>query len=205
MKLLRIWRERQERKALRALPKLERATQKLRNRYPQFSFGIGTYGDLKVHDWHEGTTLRVGAYTSIAGNVEVYLGGHHRIDWLSCYPFPAKVEEVAYITDFGGSNGDVVIGNDCWISSHAKILSGITIGDGAVVAAGALVTKDVAPYSIVGGNPAKFIRWRFDEPVRQVLEQSAWWYWPETEVRSVAHLLCSSDIEPFVEYLKQRQ
>lgn len=69
----------------------------------------------------------------------------------------------------------------------------------------AIVTKDVAPYSIVGGNPAKFIRWRFDEPVRQVLEQSAWWYWPETEVRSVAHLLCSSDIEPFIEYLKQRQ
>lgn len=204
MKLLRKWREHQERKALRALPQLERATQKLRNRYPKYTFGVGTYGDLKVHDWNEGTTLRVGAYTSIAGNVEVFLGGHHRTDWLSCYPFPAKIEEVAHITDFGGSKGDVVIGNDCWISSQAIILSGVTIGDGAVVAAGAVVTKDVAPYAIVGGNPAKPIRWRFDEPTRLILEQSAWWNWPVAEVREVAHLLCSTDITPFVEYLKQR-
>ncbi|RMO70147.1 hypothetical protein ALQ35_03154 [Pseudomonas fluorescens] len=205
MKLLRKWREHKARKALRALSPLERSTQKLRNRYPDYSFGIGTYGDLKVHDWHEGTTLRVGAYTSIAGNVEVYLGGHHRTDWLSCYPFPAKVKSLAHITDFGGSKGDVTIGNDCWISSHAKILSGVTIGNGAVVAAGSIVTKDVAPYAIVGGNPAKHIRWRFDEPTRLLLEQSAWWEWSETEVCAIAPLLCSTDITPFVDYLKQRE
>ena len=69
---------------------------------------------------------------------------------------------------------------------------------------GAIVTKDVAPYAIVGGNPAKHIRWRFDEPTRLILEQSAWWDWPEAEVREVAHLLCSTDIAPFVEYLSQR-
>ncbi|GFM84899.1 acetyltransferase [Pseudomonas cichorii] len=204
MNLLRKWREHRERKALRNLSRLERVTQKLRNRYPQFSFGLGTYGDLRVHDWSEGTTLRVGAYTSIAMNVEVYLGGHHRSDWLSCYPFPAMIEEVAHIEDFGGSNGDVVIGNDCWICSHTKILSGVTIGDGAVVAAGSLVTRDVAPYSIVGGNPAKHIRWRFDEGMRRLLTESAWWNWPESEVRSVAHLLCSTDPAPFAEYLTQR-
>ncbi|GFM80219.1 acetyltransferase [Pseudomonas cichorii] len=204
MNLLRKWREHRERKALRNLSRLERVTQKLRNRYPQFSFGLGTYGDLRVHDWSEGTTLRVGAYTSIAMNVEVYLGGHHRSDWLSCYPFPAMIEEVAHIEDFGGSNGDVVIGNDCWICSHTKILSGVTIGDGAVVAAGSLVTRDVAPYSIVGGNPAKHIRWRFDEDMRRLLTESAWWNWPESEVRSVAHLLCSTDPAPFAEYLAQR-
>ncbi|PTT97863.1 acetyltransferase [Pseudomonas sp. HMWF031] len=204
MKLLRKWREHQERKALRALSPLERSAQKLRNRYPKYSFGIGTYGGLKVHDWDEGTTLRVGAYTSIAGNVEVYLGGHHRTDWLSCYPLPAKVESVAKITDFGGSKGDVSIGNDCWICSHAIILSGVTIGNGAVVAAGSVVTKDVAPYEIVAGNPARHIRWRFDEPARLLLEQSAWWDWPEVEVRAIAHLLCSSDINLFADYLKQR-
>jgi len=204
MNFLRRWREHQQRKSIRKLPKLHRDTQKLRNRYPQYTFGIGTYGDLNVHDWNEGTTLHVGAYTSIASNVEVYLGGHHRMDWLSCYPFPAKIEQVTDITDFGGTNGNVVIGNDCWISSHVIILSGVTIGDGAVVAAGAVVTKDVAPYAVVGGNPAKQIRWRFDEPTRQVLQHSAWWNWPEAEIRAIAHLLCSSDLGAFLEYLGRR-
>lgn len=204
MNLLRKWREHQQRKSLRELPKLHRDTQKLRNRYPHYIFGTGTYGWPKVHDWHEGSTLRVGAYTSIASDVDIYLGGHHRMDWLSCFPFPAKIEQAADIQDFGGTNGDVVIGSDCWISSQVIILSGVTIGDGAVVAAGAVVTKDVAPYAIVGGNPAKQIRWRFDEPTRQVLQQSRWWDWPEEEVRATAHWLCSPDLAAFVEYLEQR-
>lgn len=157
-----------------------------------------------MHDWQEGTTLKVGAYTSIANGVEVFLGGHHRTDWISCYPFPAKTPEASHIQDYGGTNGDVTIGNDCWISTNVMILSGVTIGDGAVVAAGAVVTKDVPAYAVVGGNPARFLKWRFDEPLRVMLLASGWWTWPEDEIRACAEMLCSTDFSSFEKYIESR-
>ncbi|PVZ20655.1 MULTISPECIES: CatB-related O-acetyltransferase [unclassified Pseudomonas] len=197
-------RARADRKRIRALPKIERATQRLRDTYPSYSFGTGTYGNPTVHDWHEGATLKVGAYTSIAGGVQIYLGGHHRTDWISCYPFPAKMDEMAHITDFGGTHGDVTIGNDCWICSNVSILSGVTVGDGAVIAAGAVVSRDVAPYEIVGGVPARHIRWRFEQDQRELLQTAQWWQWPLDEIRTVAPLLCSNDFEGFARYLAER-
>lgn len=204
IKLLDKLRKRSQRKKIRQLPRLQRATQRLKDDYPSYSFGVGTYGNPEVHDWNEGATLKVGAYTSIAGGVSIYLGGHHRIDWISCFPFPAKIDQAAHIPDFGGTNGDVVIGNDCWICSNSMILSGVTIGDGAVIAAGSVVTKDVPPYAVVGGNPARFIRWRFEEPERELLLSSAWWTWPEEEVAQISTLLCSSDFSRFREYVGTR-
>jgi len=195
---------RSHRKKIRETPKLQRGTQRLRIRYPSYSFGEATYGEPIVHDWHEGATLRVGAYTSIASGVEIFLGGHHRTDWISCYPFPAKIDEASHIRDYGGTNGDVQIGSDCWISTNAMILSGVTIGDGAVVAAGAVVTKDVEPYAVVGGNPARFIKWRFQEHQRDLLQKSKWWTWAESEVRACSQLLCSADFEQFERYLEKR-
>lgn len=203
-KLFEKLKDRSARKSIRALPKLHRATQKLRNQYPNYQFGTGTYGSPKVNDWNEGSTLKVGAYTSIAGGVCIYLGGHHRTDWVSTYPFPAKIEEAAHIPNHGGTNGDVIIGSDCWLCSQSIILSGVNVGHGAVVAAGSVVTKDVPPYAIVGGNPAQFIRWRFPEDIRDALMSAAWWDWPETEVREIAHLLCSQDLSAFLTYAKQR-
>ncbi|WP_449429964.1 CatB-related O-acetyltransferase [Pseudomonas putida] len=202
--LLKLWREHRARKQLRMLSKLHRATQRLQAAYPGYRFGVGTYGMPAVHDWAEGSTLKVGAFTSIAEGVEIFLGGHHRSDWISCYPFPAKIEEARAITDFGGTNGDVIIGNDCWICSKAMILSGVTIGDGAVVAAGSVVVKDVPPYAVVGGNPARLIRYRFAEEDRQLLQQSAWWAWPEQEIRQISPLLCSADLSAFRAYLATR-
>jgi acetyltransferase-like isoleucine patch superfamily enzyme len=204
MAILDFWRRRAARKSLRRLPKLLRNSARLQRKYPQYQFGVGTYGNLSVSDWGEGTTLRVGSYCSIAEGVQVFLGGHHRIDWLSCFPFPEFIDEVADIHDFGGSNGDVSIGSDVWLCSGAVILSGVSIGHGAVVAAGAVVTKDVEPYSVVAGNPARHIRWRFDEPTRALLLDSQWWNWPEAEVRRVARLLCSSDVSAFEAHLKAR-
>ena len=132
------------------------------------------------------------------------MGGHHRIDWVSSFPFPAFVEEAAQIPDYGGTRGDVVVGSDVWLCSNSIILSGVSIGHGAVVANGSVVSRDVAPYSVVDGNPAKHMRWRFAEEQCQALLASVWWDWPESEVRAVAHLLCSPDIDAFLEYARNR-
>lgn len=185
-------------------PKLHRAQEKFRERYPHYPIGVGTYGMPEVHDWNEGSTLRIGSYSSIAGNVQIYLGGHHRIDWVSCFPFPAFVEEAAHIPDYGGTRGDVAIGSDVWLCSNSIILSGVRIGHGAVVANGSVVSRDVAPYSVVAGNPAQHVRWRFAEEQCQALLASAWWDWPEDEVRAVTHLLCSPDIGAFLDYVRTR-
>lgn len=184
--------------------RLHKAQERFRRRYPDYEIGVGTYGMPIVHDWFEGSVLKIGGYCSIANNVQILLGGQHRIDWVSSFPFPAYVPEASHIKDFGGTRGDVVIGSDVWLCTDCTILSGVTVGHGAVVACGAVVTRDVAPYSVVAGNPAKHIRWRFDEPVRQALLASAWWDWPEDEIRQSVALLCSSDVERFLEFAKTR-
>src|SRR5208283_2957437 len=103
-------------------------------------------------------------FCSIAPNrVTIVLGGQHRPDWVSSYPFNDLFIEFKRFKGSPVSKGDVIIGNDVWIGLDAVILSGIKIGDGAVIGSNALVTKDVPPYAIVGGNPAKLIRYRFDE------------------------------------------
>ncbi len=158
----------------------------------------------EVHDWSEGSTLRIGAYCSIASNVQIFLGGLHRTDWISTFPFPAFVEEAAGISEYNGTKGDVIIGNDVWLCSGCTILSGVTIGDGAVVACGSIVTRDVEPYSMVAGNPARHIRWRFSEEQRQALLETAWWTWPEAEIRALSAMLCSTDVSALSAYAIQR-
>ncbi|WP_279387272.1 CatB-related O-acetyltransferase [Aestuariirhabdus litorea] len=157
-----------------------------------------------MHDWNEGTTLSIGAYCSISSGVNIYLGGHHRADWVSSYPFPAFVRSAATIPEYGGSNGDVVIGNDVWLCANASILSGVTIGDGAVVANGALVTRDVPPYAIVGGNPAKILRYRFEPEIIERLLGVRWWEWPFAEVEAVIPQLCSGEVDAFLDYAESR-
>lgn len=185
-------------------PKFYRGQMKFRERYPHYQFGTGSYGMPVVHDWREGSSLHIGAYTSISDDVHIFLGGHHRTDWISTYPFPAFLDEARHIADFGGTHGDVVIGNDVWIASGATILSGVHVGDGAVVAARAVVSRDVPPYAIVAGNPARIVNWRFDEVTRAALLQVEWWTWPESEIRQNVSLLCSPDVAELITYAKQR-
>ena len=194
----------QAKKKIRALPRLQRGQAKFLQRYPNYQIGLGTYGIPIVHDWQEGATLKIGSYTSIAEQVEVFLGGHHRSDWVTTYPFPAMIDEAQHIQGYAVSRGDVVIGSDVWLCTNSVILSGVTVGHGAVIAAGAVVSRDVAPYSIVAGNPARHVRWRFPPEVCAALLETAWWEWPEQEVRSISPLLCSDQLDAFLQYAQQR-
>lgn len=202
--------ERRLRKALQRwlgrpeLPRFLRPQARFREYYPDYEIGLGSYGLPKVHDWREGSTLRIGSYCSIADNVQIFLGGHHRTDWVTTYPFPAYLPEASYIEEYGGTRGDVEIGSDVWLCANCVILSGVRIGHGAVVANGAVVSRDVEPYAIVAGNPAVLVRWRFDEPTRDALLESAWWDWPEEEIRTVVSLLCSEDLAAFLSYARSR-
>ena len=164
----------------------------------QFSIGDFTYGSPDIRNFDPQTRLTIGRYCSFAARVSILMGGEHRLDLGTTYPFPEIAEpwpETADISGMTGSKGDIVIGNDVWVGHGATILSGVTIGDGAVIGAGALVVHDVAPYAIMGGNPAKMIRMRFDEQTVSRLLKLAWWNWPEEKVRENIHLICNSDIK----------
>lgn len=187
------------------LDKPRRSQQKFRQQYPHYKIGENCYGLPNVKHEHTDAMLTIGSYCSFAKNVQILLGGNHRSDWVSTYPFPVFFEKANHIQDSAVTKGNVTIGSDVWLCQDVTILSGVTIGHGAVVANGAIVSKDVANYEIVGGNPAKHIRWRFDERTREALLASAWWSWPENEILSVVELLCSDNISRFIEYAKNRQ
>ena len=131
------------------------------NSFERIHIGDYTYGNLNILDYGDGCSLEIGRFCSIANDVVFVMGGNHRLDYPSLYPFRSMFE--GGCTSY--SKGDIVIEDDVWIGYGAIILSNVHIGRGAVIAAGSIVTKDVPPYSIYGGNPARLIRRRFDEDV----------------------------------------
>lgn len=194
-----------QKKYNKRLNKPVRSLLKFKQLYPNYRIGRHCYGVPNIKFQHENALLSIGAYCSIAKNVQIFMGGIHRGDWVTTYPFHAFFKEAAHIKNAELSNGDVLIGNDVWLCENVTILSGVSIGDGAVIANGAVVTKNVAPYEIVGGNPAKHIRWRFDEETRAALLATTWWSWSDEEVLSVVDLICSSDIGAFLQYAANRK
>ena len=162
--------------------------------------GKYTYGhqDSLTHHWGEGAKVIVGSYCSLGARIEFFLGGNHRMDWFTTYPFGHLHKNIFNTVSGEGhpySKGDIVIGNDVWIGMNAKIMSGVKIGDGAVVAANSVVTKDVPEYTIVGGNPAKIIKKRFTDEIIEVLLNIKWWDWDEEKINKNLDVLCSSNIE----------
>ncbi|MCR5546735.1 MAG: CatB-related O-acetyltransferase [Lachnospiraceae bacterium] len=137
--------------------------------------------------------LYIGKFCAIAANVTISLGGNHSMNWGTIYPFHAMLPSKREFTNYSASKGDVRIGNDVWIGDGVKILSGVTIGDGAVLGANALITKDVEAYSVVGGNPAKRIRYRFSEETRHMFLEMKWWDWPDHVLAVALPLLLSEN------------
>lgn len=166
-----------------------------------FSIGAYSYGRPKVRFPESGRRLTIGRYCSIADKVEILLGGDHRLDWVSTYPFAAMAglwPGADAPVDYHSSRGDVVIGHDVWLGSGCMILSGVTVGHGAVVAAHAVVTRDVPPYAVVAGNPAKIVRRRFDEATIAGLIEAAWWDLPPEAVCRLVPLLNSGRADELI-------
>jgi chloramphenicol O-acetyltransferase type B len=142
--------------------------------------------------------LLIGAFCSIGSGASFIMAGNqgHRNDWISTFPFAFVPEAPEFATASNGflAAGDTVIGNDVWIGSEAIIMAGVTVGHGAVIGTRALVTKDVEPYTIVGGNPAKPIRKRFDEQQIAMLLEMAWWDWPIERLEAAMPLMTSGDV-----------
>lgn len=167
-------------------------------------YGDHTYGRPTI--MRSGRTrLRMGKYCSIAPGVTILLGGNHRVDWVTTYPFSAVPgwPEAAGIRGHPKTNGDVVIGHDVWLSRGCCILSGVTVGHGAVIGAEALVTRNVEPYAIIGGNPGRVIKKRFSEEIIAKLLEIAWWDWPEERIRRGLPHLLSERIEDFIAFAEQ--
>ncbi len=142
----------------------------------------------------------IGKFCSIAcGAKFLFTSANHTQTSLSTYPFPIFFEEwdlnIQDITDAWDNKGDIIIGNDVWIGYEAVIMSSVTIGDGAIIGARAVVTKDIPPYAIVGGVPAKIIRKRFSDDVVSALQKTRWWDWPEEKIKKYISDIQSGQID----------
>lgn len=125
--------------------------------------GVATYGPINALIHSKTGMLIIGNYCSIANDVCFLVGEEHKTDYFSTYPFKVKIAQLEQYEAI--SKGDIVVDDDVWIGERATILSGVHIGQGAVVGAGAVVTRDVPPYAIVAGVPARVIRYRFEREV----------------------------------------
>jgi virginiamycin A acetyltransferase len=180
------------------------------NKNPKFKhwdIGEYTYGSpdgspLIVYSG-ENAKLKIGKFCSVAHDVSIFLGGNHRPDWVTTYPFSALFDEAAHISGHPQTNGDVIIGDDVWLGFGCTIMSGVKIGNGAVIAARSVVTKDVPAYAIVAGTPAKVLKTRFDEATIKKLEDIAWWNWDIAKILKNIDLILSDDIKPFLDFAER--
>jgi virginiamycin A acetyltransferase len=143
-----------------------------------------------------GDRLIIGKFCSIATGVKFIMnGGNHRTDWLTNYPFPIFGGAWTAATPEAWPNkGDTIIGNDVWIGHGATLMPGVQVGDGAIIAAQAVVTSNVDPYAVVGGNPARLLRTRFDAPTVNQLLQLRWWDWHIERITQRVKETCSADV-----------
>jgi acetyltransferase-like isoleucine patch superfamily enzyme len=167
--------------------------------------GKGSYYDRNINiiTWSDDYLLIIGRYCSIGRECNFFLHANHRPDWVTTSsqllgPVTPETDKMLMDKGHPACKGDIIIENDVWIGSHSTIMSGVTVGNGAVVAATSTVTKDVPPYAIVAGNPAKIKKYRFMPREIDMLQQIKWWNWPENKIREESALLWSMNITDFI-------
>jgi len=126
----------------------------------------------------EQSPVEIGAFCAIGPGVLFVCQADHPSETASSFGLQNQIFKTKTMNEYLRTKGPIVVGNDVWVGARAIILSGVTIGDGAVVAAGSVVTKNVPPYAVVGGNPAKFIRNRFSDDTVAAMQKICWWDWP---------------------------
>jgi virginiamycin A acetyltransferase len=159
---------------------------------PLIELGLYSYvNDMLVYCWDSDSKISIGKYSSIADEVVIIAGGEHSKSWLSTFPFISRWK--LDVDDFPLSKGDINIGHDVWIGNGATILSGVSIGTGAIIGARAVVAKDVPPYGVVVGNPARVVKYRFSDEIIARLLKSEWWDLDECILSQNASLMRSPE------------
>ena len=165
----------------------------------------GTYFDRHVNiiTWSDQYKVHLGKYNSIGRDCNFFLHANHRADWVTTTsqllgPVTPEIAEMHMNMGHPTCKGDIKVGNDVWIGATSTIMSGITIGDGAIIGAGSTVTKDVPPFAIVAGNPGKIVKYRFTEEQIEKLLQISWWNWEEDKIRDNAMSMWSPNIDDFI-------
>ena len=156
---------------------------------------------------------RVGNFCALSSAVKFSFLGKHNYSWVSTYPFYDFYDKWSF-EDKAWRKGvvdedtieakPIIIENDVWVTSNVLIKEGVRVGNGAVIAMGSLVTKDVPPYALVGGNPAKVIKFRFTETQIVDLQAIAWWNWADDEIKKILPLLLSENVDALIDYAKNR-
>jgi acetyltransferase-like isoleucine patch superfamily enzyme len=169
--------------------------------------GKHTYGNDPEIIGHPiiGTGSKIGSFCSIAPGLQFIFRGKHMTNWVSTYPFNVMWKMPEVPLNNLPPHSPIIIGNDVWIAENVRILQGVTIGDGAVIATESFVTNNIPPYAIVGGHSAKFIRFRFlDRQIESLLE-IAWWNWNDDDIKKIVPLLCSDNIDKFIDKAKDHK
>ena len=165
----------------------------------------GTYFDRNVNiiSWSDQYIVKLGKYNSIGRDCNFFLHANHRADWITTTsqlwgPVTPEVAELHMTMGHPTCKGNINIGNDVWIGAKSTIMSGVTIGDGAIIGSTATVAKDVPPYAIVVGNPGKVVKYRFTPSQIDGLLQIQWWNWDEEKIKEEGMELWSPNIDDFI-------
>jgi virginiamycin A acetyltransferase len=166
----------------------------------------GTYFDRNVNiiSWSDQYHIHLGKYNSIGRDCNFFLHANHRPDWITTTsqlwgPVTPEIAEMHMNMGHPSCKGDIIVENDVWIGAKSTIMSGVKIHNGAVIGATATVTKDVPPYAIVAGNPAKVVKFRFTPKQIDSLLKISWWNWTEDRIKTEAMLLWSDNIDEFID------
>lgn len=171
--------------------------------------GKWSYGNPKIYRWDWKSKIYIGNFCSLGPEIKIIIGGNHRTDWVSTSQLPADTFNfedtflnAQKIKNYNYSKGDLHIENDVWIGAFSIIFSGVRLGNGSVVAAGSVVTKDVDPYTIVGGNPARFIKKRFTSKQINFLKSSKWWDLEDKKIDLLSKYLLDEKVDLFIKKFK---